>query len=117
MTPPPPPFNLYPHTIHQNPSCLYCTISNAHKSYLLSLSEHQYEGGVRMGYDVDGSGVATCDAMLKGIFDLYLVKLWALKFATNAASTVLKVDEIIMAKPAGGPKPQKKAGWDEDADE
>jgi len=42
--------------------------------------------------------------------------LWGLKFATNAASTVLKVDEIIMAKPAGGPKPQKKAGWDEDPD-
>jgi len=80
-------------------------------------AEHQYEGGVRMGYDVDGSGVATCDAMTKGIFDLFLVKLWGLKFATNAASTVLKVDEIIMAKPAGGPKPQKKAGWDEDPDE
>merc|ERR1711970_666788 len=79
-------------------------------------AEHQYEGGVRMGYDVDGSGVATCDAMTKGIFDLFLVKLWGLKFATNAASTVLKVDEIIMAKPAGGPKPQKKSGWDEDPD-
>jgi len=80
-------------------------------------AEHQYEGGVRMGYDVDGSGVATVDAMQKGILDLFLVKLWGLKFATNAASTVLKVDEIIMAKPAGGPKPQKKAGWDEDPDE
>jgi len=66
---------------------------------------------------MDGSGVATVDAMQKGILDLFLVKLWGLKFATNAASTVLKVDEIIMAKPAGGPKPQKKAGWDEDPDE
>merc|ERR1719423_588369 len=79
-------------------------------------AEHQYEGGVRMGYDVESSGVATCDAQLKGILDLFLVKWWGLKFATNAASTVLKVDEIIMAKPAGGPKPQKKAGWDEDPD-
>jgi len=79
-------------------------------------AEHQYEGGVRMGYDVEGAGVATCDAMQKGILDLFLVKLWGLKFATNAASTVLKVDEIIMAKPAGGPKPQKKSGWDEDPD-
>lgn len=79
-------------------------------------AEHQYEGGVRMGFDVDGGGVATTDAFQKGILDLHLVKHWGLKFATNAASTVLKVDEIIMAKPAGGPKPPKKEGWDNDED-
>jgi len=79
-------------------------------------AEHQYEGGVRMGFDVDAGGVATTDAFQKGILDLHLVKHWGLKFATNAASTVLKVDEIIMAKPAGGPKPPKKEGWDNDED-
>ncbi|KAF7458364.1 T-complex protein 1, theta subunit [Cryptosporidium felis] len=30
----------------------------------------------------------------------------ALKLATDAAITILKIDEIIMAKPAGGPKPR-----------
>jgi len=79
-------------------------------------AEHQYEGGIRMGFDVDAGGVATTDAFQKGILDLHLVKHWGLKFATNAASTVLKVDEIIMAKPAGGPKPPKKEGWDNDED-
>jgi chaperonin GroEL (HSP60 family) len=44
-----------------------------------------------MGYDVDGAGVATCDAAEKGILDLFLVKQWAFKFAVNAATTVLKV--------------------------
>lgn len=79
-------------------------------------AEHQYEGGARMGYDVDGAGVATCDAAEKGILDLFLVKQWAFKFAVNAATTVLKVDEIIMAKPAGGPKPKQNKNWDEDPD-
>ena len=38
-------------------------------------------------------------------YDLYDVKYWAIKLATDAATTVLKVDQIIMAKQAGGPKP------------
>lgn len=46
--------------------------------------------------------------------DLLITKESALRLATNAAITVLRVDQIIMAKPAGGPKPQEKRGWDED---
>lgn len=58
------------------------------------------------------------DAVEAGILDSYLVKYWALRLATNAAVTVLRVDQIIMAKPAGGPKPPKQSGdWDKDADE
>ena len=38
------------------------------------------------------------------ILDLYVNKYWSMKYATNAASTILKVDQIIMAKRAGGPK-------------
>ncbi|KAK9173838.1 T-complex protein 1, theta subunit [Cryptosporidium meleagridis] len=32
----------------------------------------------------------------------------ALKLATDSAVTILKIDEIIMAKPAGGPKPRSQ---------
>ena len=32
-------------------------------------------------------------------------KLWAIKLATEAARTVLSVDQIIVARQAGGPKP------------
>ena len=39
-----------------------------------------------------------------GIFDLMGTKLSALKLAVDAAITILKVDQIIMSKPAGGPK-------------
>jgi T-complex protein 1 subunit theta len=39
-----------------------------------------------------------------GIADVFLVKWWALKLAVEAVTTVLRVDQIIMAKQAGGPK-------------
>ena len=39
---------------------------------------------------------------------------WALKLATDAVATVLRVDQIIMAKQAGGPKPPAGGGGDED---
>ncbi|KAF0304636.1 T-complex protein 1 subunit theta [Amphibalanus amphitrite] len=47
-------------------------------------------------------------------YDLWLTKHWALKYAATAACTVLKVDQIIMAKRAGGPKPRENKDWDED---
>ncbi|KAI3631117.1 hypothetical protein MIR68_010607 [Amoeboaphelidium protococcarum] len=38
------------------------------------------------------------------IYDPYVAKYWAIKYAVDAALTVLRVDQIIMSKPAGGPK-------------
>lgn len=35
---------------------------------------------------------------------LWCVRYWALRFAADAACTVLRVDQIIMAKVAGGPR-------------
>ena len=56
----------------------------------------------------------TGDAKAHELYDLYLTKKWAILFATKAACTVLSVDEIICAKPAGGPKPKENKGWDND---
>ena len=33
-------------------------------------------------------------------------KIWGIKLATDAVNTILKIDQLIMAKPAGGPKPR-----------
>lgn len=40
----------------------------------------------------------------KGVMDLYSTKLSALRLAVDAAITILKIDQIIMSKPSGGPK-------------
>ena len=49
------------------------------------------------------------------ILDSLAAKSWAIRQATEAAVSVLRVDSIIMSKPAGGPKiPQQSGNWDED---
>ena len=61
----------------------------------------------------DGTG--TLDAAEEGILDLLNTKESAIKLATDAARTVLSVDQIIVARQAGGPKPAApNAGWDND---
>ncbi|XP_065057019.1 T-complex protein 1 subunit theta-like [Rhopilema esculentum] len=71
-------------------------------------------GEKTIGFNIEGEGASTLDAAEAGILDSYLVKYWAIKYASNAAMTVLKVDQIIMAKAAGGPKPKENKNWDED---
>jgi len=68
------------------------------------------KGEINTGVDnhEDGNGIK--NAQQAGIWDLFQTKFWGLKFAANAANTVLRVDQIIMAKPAGGPKVPKQAG-------
>ncbi|XP_054270990.1 T-complex protein 1 subunit theta [Macrosteles quadrilineatus] len=75
---------------------------------------HQ-EGKINYGFDITDDSGAILDAAEAQIYDLYLTVLWGLKFATNAACTILKVDQIIMAKRAGGPRaPQGRPQNDED---
>lgn len=76
----------------------------------LLADHHQGKAGV----GIVGEGLA--DAIEGGILDLLITKHWGLQYATNAAATVLRVDQIIMSKPAGGPKTPKQGGgdWDED---
>ena len=55
------------------------------------------------------------DAQDAGILDLMVTKSWAIKLATEAARTVLSVDQIIVARQAGGPKPPgPNPNWDDD---
>jgi T-complex protein 1 subunit theta len=48
------------------------------------------------------------------VVDHLKTKEWAIRLASDAAITILKIDQIIVAKPAGGPKPQQNKGWDND---
>lgn len=67
-----------------------------------------------IGVDVDNETVGTCDVLERHILDLLANRYWAIRFASNAAITVLSVDQIIMSKPAVGPKPKDNPNWDED---
>merc|ERR1711992_152328 len=84
------------------------------------------EGKTNAGFDIDSDSSSTpkedgtrhtVDAVEKQVFDLLMGKHWALKNATNAASTILRVDQIIMAKRAGGPKPRGGDGPMDDGDD
>lgn len=48
------------------------------------------------------------------ILDSWEVKSWAIKLTIDAVLTILRVDQIIMAKPAGGPKPREMQAPDLD---
>ncbi|ODH52931.1 T-complex protein 1, theta subunit [Paracoccidioides brasiliensis] len=80
-----------------------------------SLSEDE-EPYWTTGVDLQASSATgTIDAVEEGILDLLASKAWAIRLATEAARTVLSVDQIIVARQAGGPKPPgQNPNWDED---
>merc|ERR1711963_1305792 len=72
-------------------------------------------GEQKHGFDIESEAAEIKDCLESNILDLMIAKKWALKYATNAAATVLRVDQIIMAKRAGGPKPRDTtSGMDQD---
>lgn len=73
------------------------------------------ENNKNVGFDIESANNGVCDAKEKGILDLFVLKKWGLKYAVGAATTILKVDQIIMAKRAGGPKPKAKASSDDES--
>ena len=68
------------------------------------------QGQKSAAFDIDQDKATVLDAEKAGIFDLLLVKYWGIKYAVNAACTILRVDQIIMAKRAGGPKARPGGG-------
>ncbi|XP_060710538.1 T-complex protein 1 subunit theta-like [Hemiscyllium ocellatum] len=80
------------------------------------LAAHQ-EGHRNLGFNMEPGDAEVLDAAKAGIWDSLLVKRSAIRLATNAAITVLSVDQIIMAKKSGGPKPRgENPNWDEPSD-
>jgi len=71
-------------------------------------SSHE-KGNVNAGVDVEDGSVKDT-----GVLDLVIAKKQALKLTTDAVVTILRVDQIIQARRAGGPKqPQGGQHWDD----
>lgn len=49
-----------------------------------------------------------------GVYDNLGSKINAIKLASYVVLTILRIDQIIVAKPSGGPKPKENKGWDND---
>ncbi len=81
-------------------------------SVMSSLHAAHASGQQRAGLDIETGEPR--DLTGQDLYDLYSAKWWALKLATDAAVTVLRVDQIIMAKQAGGPKPRGPGAADDD---
>jgi len=58
---------------------------------------------------VDCSDGKVKDANEAKIWDCLDTKTWALKLASDVVLTILKVDQIIMSKPSGGPNMSQAA--------
>jgi len=64
-----------------------------------------------IGVDIANGGVR--DMTKDGVIDLMATRQMGIKLATQAASTILRVDHIIMKKPAGGPRKPNRGHWDD----
>ncbi|CAL9144900.1 unnamed protein product [Musa hybrid cultivar] len=98
-------FEMVPRTLAENAGL------NAMEIISSLYAEHA-AGNIKVGIDLV-EGVCK-DVSAMNVWDLYLTKFFALKYAADSACTVLRVDQIIMAKPAGGPRRDAPAGMDED---
>ncbi|XP_013118037.1 T-complex protein 1 subunit theta [Stomoxys calcitrans] len=76
---------------------------------------HTDAKGKNIGYNIEAEKAETIDVTTSKVYDLFQSKYWGMKYAVGAATTVLKVDQIIMAKRAGGPKPRQNAGSDDES--
>uniref|UniRef100_A0A0C9RPF8 CCT-theta n=1 Tax=Wollemia nobilis TaxID=56998 RepID=A0A0C9RPF8_9CONI len=98
-------FEMVPRTLAENAGLNSTEI-------ISSLYAEHAAGNVKVGIDLE-QGVCK-DMSSDGVWDIYLTKFFALKYSADATCTVLRVDQIIMAKPAGGPKRDQAAPADED---
>ncbi len=102
--------DVVPRTLVENSGCdPTATMHALHASHLPKDDNNEVN---TMGFDIDEC--VPRDSVKAQIFDLYATKLNAFRLAVDAAITILKVDQIVMSKPAGGPKPKAPQGDNDD---
>jgi len=76
---------------------------------------HENDDGAKIGIDIENKEIGNmADREGQFIRDTWLEKNKAIHLAATAAITILRVDQIIMSKLAGGPKkPTNRGHWDD----
>jgi len=98
-------FEVIPRTLAENAGLKATDI-------LSGLYAAHQKGNPTHGIDIEEGKIG--DALALGILDQTGSKSSAIRLATDAAITVLRIDQIIMAKQAGGPKIPKQGPMDSD---
>lgn len=100
-------FEVVPRTLAVN-----CGIDSS--EFLSKLYASHESGSVYSGLNIEGDAenghIMDCQA--GNIIDLMVTKTWAIRLAAESACTVLSVDQIIMAKKAGGMAPKGRPNYD-----
>jgi T-complex protein 1 subunit theta len=79
-----------------------------------ALYKRHGEGDVDAGVDIESETDGVRSIKETNVYDSYASKDWAIKLATEAAISVLKVDSIIVSKQAGIAPPKQSGHWDDD---
>merc|ERR1711988_1546533 len=95
------------------PKILAENAGHNHVDAITALYAAHQKGQKTCGVEVE-AGTPTCDALEKGLLDHAESKRWAIRFCMDAVLTVLRVDQIIMSKQAGGPKGPEGGQRDQD---
>merc|ERR1719487_3156874 len=95
------------------PKVLADNAGNNYVDVITAMYAAHQKGEKSTGVNVD-PGELLCNATEKGILDHEDTKRWALRFCIDAVLTILRVDQIIMAKQAGGPKGGGEGARDDD---
>lgn len=98
--------DVVPRTLAENSGCDPTSIMHALHT------AQSAEDSDNIGFNIEEN--KPYNALQAGVYDIYATKANALRLAVDAAITVLKVDQIVMAKPAGGPKPRAPGAQDGD---
>jgi len=95
-------FEVIPRTLAENAG------HNGLDLFSSLLAAHE-KGAVNAGINVEDGEVMLDNKIL----DLSVAKKQAISLARDTVCTILRVDQIIIAKQAGGPKVPNKSGWDD----
>jgi len=95
------------------PKVLADNAGNNYVDVITAMYAAHQKGEKSTGVNVD-PGELLCNATEKGILDHEDTKRWAIRFCIDAVLTILRVDQIIMAKQAGGPGGGGQGGRDDD---